>query len=125
MTAEQRNRAAAFASYLDDDLPTALRQWRAQPEEPKTLSQLAMLAECLAAQGDDAALPYIEKLGDVLPLDAEAIRAEMLWRERRPQEATETLEKLLHALSQRVESGFSEGHARHVPSLLEAVRERG
>lgn len=81
-------------------LPTALRQWRAQGEEPKTLSQLAMLAECLAAQGDDAALPYIEKLGDLLPLDAEAIRAEMLWRERRPQEATETLEKLLHALSQ-------------------------
>jgi hypothetical protein len=98
LTAEQRNRATAFASYLDGDLPTALRQWRAQPEEPKTLSQIAMLAECLAAEGDDAALPYIEKLGGIFPLEAKAILAELLWREHRPQEAVETLEKFLYAL---------------------------
>jgi spermidine synthase len=98
LTAEQRHRADAFASYSEGDLPGALRQWRAQSEEPKTLSQLAMVAECLAADGDSAALPYIDKLAAVLPSDAEAIRAEFLWRDKRPQEATETLEQFIHDL---------------------------
>jgi hypothetical protein len=44
------------------------------------------------------ALPYIDKLAAVLPLDAEAIRAEFLWRDKKPQEATETLEQFIRGL---------------------------
>jgi spermidine synthase len=98
LTPQQKSRALAFVNYLDGDLPAALREWRAQAEEPKTLFQLVMVAECLATEGDNSALPYIEKLEHVLPNDAKAVRAELLWRERRPQEATESLEKFFHEL---------------------------
>jgi spermidine synthase len=98
LTPEQKSRAAAFASYRDGDLPAALRQWREQSQEPRTLAQLQLVSECLASQGDSAALPLIEKLAEALPRDAEAIRAEFLWRDRRPQEATDTLESFLRGL---------------------------
>ena len=98
VSVEQRLRAAAFISYKNGDLSAALRQWRAQPEEPKTLSQVMLVAEGLASEGDSAALPLIEKLADLLPLDAEAIRAELLWRNRRPEEAAKSLEKLFAGL---------------------------
>lgn len=98
LTPEQKSRAAAFASYGDGDLPGAFRQWREQSQEPRTLGQLQLVSECLASQGDNAAVPLIEKLAEALPRDAEAIRAEFLWREGRPQEATETLENFLRGL---------------------------
>lgn len=98
LTPEQKSRAAAFASYSDGDLPGALRQWREQSEEPRTLGQLQLVSECLASQGDSAAVPLIEKLAETFPRDAAAIRAELLWRGRRPQEATETLESFLRGL---------------------------
>jgi spermidine synthase/predicted MFS family arabinose efflux permease len=98
LTPQQKSRAAAFVSYADGDLPAALRQWREQSEEPRTLAQLQLVSECLASEGDSSVLPYIEKLADILPRDAEAVRAEYLWRDRRPQEATESLEKFLRAL---------------------------
>jgi hypothetical protein len=95
---EQKSRAAAFVSYSDGDLPAALRQWREQSQEPKTLAQLRLVSECLASQGDGAAVPLIEKLAETSPRDAEAIRAEYLWRDRRPQEATETLASFFRGL---------------------------
>jgi len=57
-----------------------------------------LVSECLASQGDSAAVTLIEKLAEALPRDAEAIRAEFLWRDRRPQEATETLVSFLRGL---------------------------
>ena len=98
LTPDQRIRAAAFVAYMEGDLAGALRRWRAQSQEPKTLSELALLAECLSAEGNDAALPYIDKLAEILPWDAEAIRAEFFWTNEKPREATETLEKFFYAL---------------------------
>jgi spermidine synthase len=98
LSVDAQNRVAALDSYGRGDLPGALRNWRRQSQEPVTLSELTMVAECLAAEGDPAALSYIEKLGAILPWDAEAIRAEFYWRDRRPQEATETLEKFFLGL---------------------------
>jgi spermidine synthase len=98
MTPAQRDRLAAFASYNGGDLVTALRHWRAQAEEPKTLSHLTLLAECLAEEGDGKALPYIEKLAKTFPWDAEAIRARLLWKQQKPQEAAEALDKFLRNL---------------------------
>ena len=98
-TPSQRARAAAFASYSDGDLPAALRNWRAQDQEPKTLSQLMMIAECLAEQGDSAAISYVDKLREFLPWEADAIQAELFWRQRKPEQAAETLDKLFRGLS--------------------------
>jgi hypothetical protein len=62
------------------------------------LAQLQLVSECLASQGDSAASPLIEKLAEALPRDAEAIRVEFLWREQRPQEATDALESFFRGL---------------------------
>lgn len=96
--AGQRTRAAAFASYSDGDLEAGLRHWRMQTQEPKTLSQLMMVSECLAANGEATALPYIDKLQEYLPRDSEAIRAELHWRQNQPEQAVDALEKFFRAL---------------------------
>jgi hypothetical protein len=94
----QRRRAAAFAAYMEDDLPRALREWQAQSDEPKTLAQLAMVAECLAVEGDSNAGSYIERLAAFLPWEADAIKAEFLWRQHRPEEAADLFRKCLQDL---------------------------
>ena len=94
----QRRRAAAFAAYMEGDLARALREWRAQFDEPKTLAQLVMVAECLAAEGDSNAVSYIEKLTEFLPWEADVIRAEFLWRQHRPDEAVDLFRKCLQDL---------------------------
>lgn len=98
LTAAQRSRAAAFTDYTAGDLSGALRNWRAQSDEPTTISELLLVSECLAAEGDSSALPYIDKLSAALPLDADAIRAEFLWRTQKPQESVEILVKFFQAL---------------------------
>ena len=98
LTSDQQSRIAALNNYARGDLPGALRNWRGQFSEPATLAELTMVAECLAADGDATGLGYIDKLAETYPLDAEAIRAELLWRSRRPQEATESLEKFFVGL---------------------------
>lgn len=95
---EQRYRAAAFVSYMDGDLTGALRYWRSQPAQPKTLSQLALVAEGLAVEGETAALSYIKSLGEALPLEADAIRAELYWSQGRAEEAAHTMERFLRAV---------------------------
>lgn len=83
----QQSRLEAFDSYTKGDLTGALRSWRAQTNDPDNLTELLMVAECLAEAGDDVALPYIDKLSQLLPSEAEAIRAELAWRQKRPVDA--------------------------------------
>jgi spermidine synthase len=130
MTPEQRTRAGAFLAYTNGDLTGALRQWRAQFDEPKTLSQLALVAEGLASEGKSEAMPYIEQLAEVLPTDAEMIRAKLFFKQNRIEEATQSLDKFLHALrddpwpdSKLIERGLAlvEGVADADKSKLAAV----
>jgi hypothetical protein len=97
-TTGERHRAAAFAAYLGGDLSGAMREWQAQSDQPATLSQLAMVAECLATQGDENAIPYIDKLSQTFPWEADAIRVEFFWRQRRPEEAADLLQKCIRNL---------------------------
>lgn len=97
-TADERHRASAFAAYMSGDLGGALREWQAQSDQPTTLSQVAMIAECLATEGNANASSYIDKLADYAPWEADAIRAELLWRQRRPEEAADLFEKCLRGL---------------------------
>jgi hypothetical protein len=97
-TPSQRHRASAFAYYMAGDLARALQEWAAQSQEPATLSQIGMLAECLAAAGDNRATGYIDNLAQLTPWEADAIRAEFLWRQRQPEEAAELFRKCLQQL---------------------------
>ena len=57
-----------------------------------------MVAEGLATQGDDKAGPYIDKLAEILPADADAIHAELFWRQHRPEDAVDLFERCIRNL---------------------------
>jgi spermidine synthase len=98
LTSEQQSRAAAFFSFMKDDLRGALAFWRSQQKEPTTLSELGLVARCLASEGEGAALPYIDRLSEISPLEADAVRAEFFWESKNGVEATRSLEKFIRAL---------------------------
>jgi tetratricopeptide (TPR) repeat protein len=89
---EQRLRAEAQISYLKGDYKDTLALWKSQPKSPSNLTELVMVAECLADTGDDNAILYIEKLRAFQPLEAAILIARLSWRQHRPQEATAALE---------------------------------
>jgi predicted membrane-bound spermidine synthase len=95
MTKEERNRVAAFLSYRNGDLPSALHFWRSQPQEPKTVGELELVAECLATEGNQAASRYIEELAAIVPSDGEAIRAALYWKQGKIKEAADSLKMFL------------------------------
>lgn len=119
LAAPLRHRAAAFANYVRGDFPGALREWRAQQEEPKNLFQLQLLAECLASEGDNAALKYIEQLAAVFPTDAEAIRAQLYWRQGKRNEAGASMEKFLQIAHEN--PWLDRGLQARAFALLEAI----
>jgi hypothetical protein len=98
LTSEQQSRAAAFYSFMNGDLRGALTFWRGQPKEPTTLSELNLVARCLASEGNGAALPYIDRLSEISPVEAEGIRADLFWESKNGVEATRSLEKFIRAL---------------------------
>ncbi|MEY2543837.1 MAG: spermidine synthase [Verrucomicrobiota bacterium] len=91
----ERNRVAAFLNYRNGDLASALHFWRSQSQEPKTVPELELVAECLAVEANEAALRYIDELAAIVPSDAEAIRAQLYWKQGKIKEAAENLERFL------------------------------
>jgi hypothetical protein len=92
---EQLRRALALAHYADGELGLVLEAWRSQPKEPTLHTELVAVAEALAAQGDDAALPYIERLRELSPTAAETARARLRLQQGRYDEAAQALEASL------------------------------
>jgi hypothetical protein len=97
LTKDQQNRAVAFAHYANGELAEALHFWRAQPSEPTTLWQLSLVAECMASAGELGADKYIDTLAETLPLDAEAIRAELLIQQGDSARAGALMERFLQS----------------------------
>lgn len=97
LTPEQRTRASALAAYERGDLREALRLWRSQTQEPKTLPELRLVAESLAGEGSPAASLYIDSLGKIAAADAEAARSELYLQEGKIAAATESLARFLQA----------------------------
>ena len=95
---EEKSRAAAFASFLQGDPDGALALWRQHPHEVTDINELRMVAECMAQEGKPTVAPYIEKLRETLPTEADAILAHFLVRRGQWEEATDVLEKVFHAL---------------------------
>ena len=95
---EQKRLVGAFSSYLSDDFAAAWKHWKSLAREPHNPIELAIVAECLADQGNETALRYINLLQTIQPTEAEAIRTRLLWRENRIEEATTTLRKTIQSL---------------------------
>ena len=96
LTKDQRARAMALVAYMRGDLTEAFRFWRSQPDVPRTLPELRLVAECLASEGNPA-LDYIDRLASIAPAEADAIRSELYWKQGRIADATQSLEKFLRA----------------------------
>jgi spermidine synthase len=90
--------AAAYAAFLKGDLVGALRNWRAHPREPNDLNELLMMAECSANEGTPETDAYLEKLRELLPNEADAIRVSLLLHRGKIDEAAELLATVLQRL---------------------------
>jgi hypothetical protein len=97
MSAEERFLVAAFKSYSDGNLPYAWRYWAQIGRGPRNVVELAMVAECLADQGDPKSLEYIETLRGIEPSEARAIEARLLWRQKRTEEAGSMIVKAIQS----------------------------
>lgn len=95
---ELRGRAAAYASFMKGDLAGALAHWKEHPREPRDLNELLLVAECAANEGGPEAEPAIQKLREILPTDADAILARLLWRREQFEQATQVLEDVFRRL---------------------------
>lgn len=93
-TPEQKIRLLAQSHYVKQEFKEALAMWRLQPRYPQDLTELTMLAECLADAGDEGAFEYLNLLKQLQPVEAQAILARLRWRQGRLDEATAALESV-------------------------------
>jgi predicted membrane-bound spermidine synthase len=88
----QRRRAAAFGQFLQGLPQMALGHWSQQKREPVDPTEVAMIAQALAENADEAALPFIDRLRPMKPAEAAAILARLRLRQNKLQEAAAALE---------------------------------
>jgi spermidine synthase len=88
----QRMRAAAQAQYLAGQWASVVELWQRQSREPTDPTELAIVAEAMAEQGDEGALRYAEVLRAVQPAEADAVVARLRARQDKPEEAMTALE---------------------------------
>lgn len=93
-----QSQMSAYASFIKGDLAGARAHWEEQSRAPRDLSELLLVAESAAEEGAPDAAEVIEKLRGILPLDADAIFARLLFRRGRLTEATEMLEDVFRRL---------------------------
>jgi hypothetical protein len=96
--ARERSLAAAYASHVEQDFEGALKEWQEHPREIKSLGELRMVAESMADQRSDDAMHYIDKLREIVPVEADAILAHLLLQRGEFDAATDVLEKVFHQL---------------------------
>jgi len=95
---EDETLGRAFLQYASDNLPGAWDNWRSLKREPNNPIELLLVAECLADQGSDGVLPYLDRLQKNYPTEALAIRARLLWRKNRVEEARRVMSDALVSL---------------------------
>jgi spermidine synthase len=84
---EEKRLVGVLTSYSKDNLSAAWNEWKTLHRQPHNPVELTMVAECLADQGDAAAVPYIEQLETIEPAEAQAVRSRLFWRQHRSDEA--------------------------------------
>jgi spermidine synthase len=94
---ELQARRRAHTSWDSGSLHDVFVAHTTTPFDPVNSSDLAMLAEAYADEGEDRALPYIEALRATHPIDADAVTARLLYRQAKPEEATAALVRALGA----------------------------
>jgi spermidine synthase len=88
----QRVRAAAQAQYLAGQWASVVELWQGQGREPEDPTELAIVAEAMAEQGDEGALRYVDALRALQPAEADAVIARLWARRDKAEEAMTALE---------------------------------
>jgi spermidine synthase len=91
MPVDREVRAQAAINYVAGNLEGALTKWKFQSSEPSGLTELGLVAEGLAETGNEEALPVIERLRALAPIEADAVLARLRWKQKRGAEAAELL----------------------------------
>lgn len=76
----ERIRALAYARYLSGELAGAVQTFEEQATLPEGAVEMALFAEGLADMGDVRAAPYIRRLSEVQPTEADAAAARLALR---------------------------------------------
>jgi hypothetical protein len=91
LTEERRHRHFALLHFLEGRTRESAGEWRAQPRDPIGPTELAVVAESLADNGDDQAQVYLERLRALQAIEADAITARLFLRQGRFSDAAEAL----------------------------------
>jgi len=87
-----RTRAQAMQLLLQGNAAGAIQTWRQQPRPPSNLIQVTYLATALTETASPEAEQYIERIRQVQPTEAEALLANLRWRQHRPLESAVALQ---------------------------------
>jgi len=90
-TQDQLYRASAARKYFEGDFASALASWNAQKAAPRGPVELAIVADSLAAAGDEKSIEYIEQLRAFQPIEAHVILARLRLRQGKSTEAANAL----------------------------------
>jgi hypothetical protein len=92
---EQARQAALVAYYRDDDLVAARGLWEQQPEAARDPTEMAMLADITSDTGREESLPFIERLREHRPGEADVMLTALRLRQAKPAEAANAVEAAL------------------------------
>jgi spermidine synthase len=88
---DQVQRLMAIRKYMDGDLAGAWAAWRSQSREPQGPIELTVVANAMAAQGDENATKYIEQLRQFQPVEADVVLGRLRIRQGKTEAGTEAL----------------------------------
>ena len=92
LDASLKNRSLAQEAYVEKNFDAALDYWNRQPQKPRTLMDVTMMAELYALAGREEALPLLERVRAVQPVEAHAILARLRWEKQDVTNAVAALE---------------------------------
>ncbi len=90
---EELRQSVVQRGFLEGRPDMVLAAWREQPWEPVGPVELAVVSQALADGGDEKAVAYIDRLRETSPVEADALLAQLRWRQGRHAEATALFEK--------------------------------
>jgi len=119
----ERARTQAHAQYLAGELAKAVATFASQPDPPEGAVETTLFAEGLADAGDQGAIPYIQALRAIEPVEAEAATARLAFRMGQTELARDALvAALVHYRTSPWPSQIAMAHALGLLEELAAAR---